>query len=244
MDQIKRALIMAAGIGERMRPVTLDTPKPLVSVHGVRFLDSEIAALHTVGIEDIVVVTGHLAEQFQDLETRYPGVRLVFNPDYNKGNNITSLYRARHYLDRAAVIMDGDILIRNPDVLRTEISRSGYSCPWADYDPGEWFFLCDDSLTITGAQTECKPGWELKSISFWTEADVLRLRHQLETVYESDNIRDNYWDYIPLIRHWGDYDLRVYPLQQTDILEIDSFRELCLEDPSYEHYLEKGDNET
>ena len=240
MDQIKRALIMAAGIGERMHPVTLDTPKPLVSVRGVRFLDSQITALHARGIEDIVVVTGYLAEQFQDLERRYPGVKLVFNPDFDKGNNIASLYHARQYLDRAVVIMDGDILIRNVNVLRTAIARSGYCCPWVDYDPGEWFFLCDDSLTITGAQSEHKPGWELKSISFWTESDVRRLRRQLEAAFENDRVLDNYWDYIPLIRHWGDYDLRIYPLQQEDILEIDSFRDLCLEDPSYKHYRMKG----
>ena len=240
MDRIKRALIMAAGLGERMRPVTLHTPKPLVPVCGVRFLDSQIAALHARGIEDIVVVTGYLAEQFLDLEDRYPGLRLVFNPDYNRGNNIASLYHARQYLDRAAVIMDGDILIRNPEVLRTEISRSAYCCVRAEHDPGEWFFLHDDAWTITRVQTDCDSGWELKSISFWTEADVLRLRRQLEAAWEGGGVLNNYWDYIPLIRHWGDYNLGIFPLAQTDILEIDSFQDLCLEDPSYEHYREKG----
>ena len=112
MERAERALIMAAGFGHRMEPVTRVLPKPLVPVRGQRIIDNQIAALHAAGVYDIVVVTGYLAEQFRGLETQYPGVKLVYNPDYDKGNNITSLYYARRYLDRPVIIMDGDILIR------------------------------------------------------------------------------------------------------------------------------------
>ena len=53
---VQRAIIMAAGVGKRMRPVTAETPKPLVRVNGVRMIDTVISALHRQGIREIYVV--------------------------------------------------------------------------------------------------------------------------------------------------------------------------------------------
>ena len=58
MHKVKRAIIMAAGIGQRMRPVTLKTPKPLVRVNGIRMIDTAIQSLHRQGIFEIYVVVG------------------------------------------------------------------------------------------------------------------------------------------------------------------------------------------
>ena len=64
MHTVKRAIIMAAGIGKRMQPVSLDTPKPLIKVNGKRMIDSVVDALHDNGIYEIYVVVGYLKEQF------------------------------------------------------------------------------------------------------------------------------------------------------------------------------------
>ena len=64
---VKRAIIMAAGSGIRMHPLTEEIPKPLVKVNGKRMIDSVIDALHINGIEEIYVVVGYLKEQFEVL---------------------------------------------------------------------------------------------------------------------------------------------------------------------------------
>ena len=64
MHEVKRAIIMAAGLGNRMRPVTLTTPKPLVRVNGKRMIDTVIEGLHGNGITEIYIVAGYLKEQF------------------------------------------------------------------------------------------------------------------------------------------------------------------------------------
>ena len=59
MEELKRAIIVAAGEGKRLRPVSLETPKPLVRVNGTRLIDTEINALKQNGIHEIIIVAGY-----------------------------------------------------------------------------------------------------------------------------------------------------------------------------------------
>lgn len=71
MHKVERAIILAAGIGKRMNPVTLKTPKPLVKVNGVRMIDTIIKALYDNGITEIYIVVGYLKEQFSEVLKEY-----------------------------------------------------------------------------------------------------------------------------------------------------------------------------
>ena len=63
---------MAAGIGKRMYPITLKTPKPLVKVNGIRMIDTVIQGLYQQGIHEIYVVVGYQKEQFEQWSKSYP----------------------------------------------------------------------------------------------------------------------------------------------------------------------------
>ncbi|HEM5128047.1 TPA: NTP transferase domain-containing protein, partial [Streptococcus suis] len=62
-----RAIILAAGMGTRLRPLTLTTPKSLIKIGGETLIERQIKFLREVCIDEIVVVTGYLAEKFQFL---------------------------------------------------------------------------------------------------------------------------------------------------------------------------------
>ena len=113
----KRAIFIAAGFGTRLVPITFNTPKPLVRVHGVRIIDRLIDACLEAGINEIYIVRGYLGELFDQLLYKYPMIKFLENPVYNEANNISSSLVARYMLSNAYVF-EADLLISNPRLLR------------------------------------------------------------------------------------------------------------------------------
>lgn len=232
MSRVERAVIMAAGIGQRMRPVTLTTPKPLVWVNGVRMIDTVIRALHENGIHEIYVVTGYLKEQFAPLEREYPGVTLIENPYYDCCNNIASLYVAREHLENC-MILDGDQLIFEPSILGVEFERSGYNSVWTETETGEWLQQVENGIVVSCSRTGGSHGWQLYSISRWNARDGRQLREDLELEFMEKQNRQIYWDDVAMFCHPEHYELGIWPMKAGDIMEIDSLDELAAVDPVY-----------
>lgn len=236
MHYVKRAIIMAAGTGTRMQPVTLTTPKPLVRVNGVRMIDTVIRGLHANGIREIYVVTGYLQEQFAGLEQEYPDVKLVYNPDYDRCNNISSLYVVREHLEDA-IILDGDQIIYEPSILSPEFERSGYNAVYTEEETGEWLMQVEDDIVTSCSRTGGSRGWQLYSISRWSAEDGKRLKGHLELEFAQKQNTGIYWDDVAMFCYPREYTLGIRPMQEGDIVEIDSLQELAEADPSYRQYL-------
>lgn len=232
MNKVERAIIMAAGFGQRMMPLTAKTPKPLIPVNGKRMIDSVIEALRENGILEIYVVVGHLKEQFRKLEQKYCGLKLIENPYYSTCNNISSLYVAREFIENA-IILDGDQLVRNPAILHREFDRSGYCCVWTEKDTDEWLLTTEDGLVTHCSRTGGSGGWQLFSVSRWTAEDGRRLKKHLEIEFEQNQNKQIYWDDVALFCYPKDYQLGIYRMNQGDIVEIDTLSELAEMDSSY-----------
>ena len=114
-----RAIILAAGAGTRLSPLTDNCPKCLVKVGDRPLIDVQIEALRAVGVDDFVLVVGYEAEQIRS--HCGPDVRYIENVDYLTTNSIYSFYLAREYLDtdlflfNCDVLFDGSVLQRMLD---------------------------------------------------------------------------------------------------------------------------------
>lgn len=232
LHTVKRAIIMAAGKGQRLQPVTLETPKPLVKVNGIRMIDTIIDALHQNNIHEIYVVVGYLKEKFQCLETQYPDVKLIENPWYDTCNNISSLYSAREHLEDV-IIMDGDQIVRNAEALAPDFDRSGYNAIWTDGETDEWLMTVKNGIVTKCSRTGGKGGWQLFSVSRWSAEDGKKLRRHLEEEFDVKKNRDIYWDDVAMFCHSEDYTLGIREMNAGDVIEIDNFDELVAMDKSY-----------
>ena len=134
--RVKRAIIMAAGFGSRMVPITLNTPKPLVRVHGKRIIDGLLDAIIKAGIEEIILVRGYLGEQFDQLLYKYPMIKFIENPFYNEANNISSAMCVRYLLSNAYVC-DAVFKVRLSVVMMVEVhllfEHFVKECPYSQF---------------------------------------------------------------------------------------------------------------
>lgn len=229
--RVKRAIFIAAGFGSRLVPITLNTPKPLVRVKGVRIIDTLLDAVIAAGIEEIIIVRGYLAEQFDQLKYKYPMVKFVENPLYNEANNISSVMCIRYLLSNAYVL-EADLLLSNPKLITKYQYSSNYlGVPTEKTD--DWcFFMEGDRIKKLGVGgLNCH---HMFGISYWTEDDGRKLCNHVEQVYNSPGGKERYWDQVALGEYIKEYNIGVRECTFDDIVEIDTFRELKELDKVYD----------
>ena len=227
----KRAVFIAAGFGSRMVPITLNTPKPLVRVHGQRIIDSLIDACLAAGIEEIYIVIGYLSEQFDQLLYKYPMIKFLENPSYNDANNISSALVARYMLSNAYVL-EADLVCSNPAIIKKYHYTSDFLAIKKERTD-DWCFTVKDGIIV-----EEKVGgldcWQMVGISYWNEADGHKLSKDIDDVFQTPGGRERYWEQVPLVYRKENYKVEVKECFAEDIVEIDSFNELKALDKSYD----------
>lgn len=227
----RRAVFVAAGFGTRLVPITFNTPKPLVRVHGVRIIDRLIDACLKAGINEIYIVRGYLAEQFDQLLYKYPMIRFLENPAYNEANNISSSLVARYMLSNAYVF-EADLLISNPAIIRKYHYTSDFLAIRKERTD-DWCFEVKNGI-ITEEKVGGTNCWQMVGISYWNEADGHKLSQDIDDVYHSPGGKERYWEQVPLVYRKEHYAVEVRECFDSDIVEIDTFRELKAIDKTYD----------
>ena len=229
--RVKRAIFLAAGFGSRMVPITFNTPKPLVRVHGTRMIDTLLDAVIAAEIPEIIVVRGYLGEQFDQLLYKYPMIKFVENPIYNEANNISSAIVVR-YLFQNAYVLEADLVLSNPNLIRKyEYSSNFLGIPMERTD--DWCFHTDKNGYIVEQCVGGNDCYQMVGISYWDENAGARLANDLDIVYRSPGGKERYWEQTALLYKKENYKIAVRECKKEDIVEIDSYNELKQIDSLY-----------
>lgn len=228
--RVRRAVILAAGFGSRMMPATAERPKPMVTVNGVRIIDTLLDALTAAGIGDITLVRGYKKERFDELLEKYPFLKFIDNDVYGQTNNISSVMAALELID-ACYLCEADLYIMNPDII-TKYQYASNILGSYSLETDDWCFRMADGH-ITDYQKGNTYCYNYYGISYWTERDSARLREDFRQVYEQEGGKDYFWEFIPLVLRRENYAVEIRPCEKSDIMEIDNYYELARLDPAY-----------
>ena len=230
--KVKRAVFIAAGFGSRMVPITFNTPKPLVRVHGTRIIDTLLDAVVAVGIPEIIIVRGYLGEQFDQLLYKYPNIKFVENPIYNEANNISSSVCVK-YLLQNAYVLEADLVLKNKNLIRKyEYETNFLGIPVERTD--DWCLVTNDKGIVTEEKVGGLNCHQMVGISYWDAKDGAKLATDIEEVYRSPGGKERYWEQVPMVYKKENYQVHIRECQFEDITEIDTFNELKAIDSLYD----------
>lgn len=235
MNKVNNAIIMAAGLGSRLRPLTYETPKPLIEVKGIRIIDTIIDALYTNGIDNIYIIRGYKAQAFDVLLNKYPKLKMLNNLCYDQGNNILSATLAGTLLSNAFVL-PADLYISNPKVFNPLQKRSNV----LGYPVGETADWCIETDS-TGKIIRLSPGgkncFKDTGIFYWDSKDGIKLASIYECICQDKTNWERYWSSVPFGSHQQEFTSYIRICNQSDVIEIDSLDDLISIDDSYSKYL-------
>ena len=213
------AIILAAGMGTRLRPLTNDRPKCLVAVNGVPMVERQIQFLKEKGIDDVTLISGYKAESLAYLKDRY-GVDIVFNDRYDTCNNINSLYTVKERF-HDTYVLEGDVYM-DKNVLLSEVSQSTYFARKKKYE-NEWGLEVDNSNRLVKINIGAGDGYLMSGISYWKKEDCQKIISHMEEVYATKDYTNLYWDNM-VLDIYPELDIHVREIE--GIYEIDTPEEL------------------
>jgi CTP:phosphocholine cytidylyltransferase-like protein len=229
------AIILAAGKGERLQPLTNTMPKPLLKINGEPIIERQIRFLLASNVDSIVIVTGYMYTEFLYLKDKFPKIEIVINEQYDTTNNFYSLFLVRNKLKNTWIV-EGDIyLMKN---IFSQHNESVYYTSLKSIVEYEWFFEYESNLRVRSIRIADKRKYPdsfndkyniLMGISYWTEASCLTINSLIDHISRNINVFENYsnsyWDHL-VARHLNLFELYVHPISEHNWFEIDSICDL------------------
>lgn len=235
--KVDNAIIMAAGFSARCMPLSNSMPKGLFRVRGEVLIEREIRQLKEAGVEDIIAVVGFMHEKFEYLREKY-GVTLLLNDDYDKYNNMSSLYVAQDHMRNSYILCSDNYYADN--VFHKYVYAPYYSCVYSEK-------YCDE-YCVTGVDKE---GWIIGihrggERTWYTIGDAYFDRDFSRTFV---TLMDRDWERQGVcnmlmddfhIAHIGDLKMRKVERPADSVFEFDTLEEFKAFDSAFAAFMEQN----
>jgi len=227
--RVNNAIIMAAGTSSRFAPLSYESHKALISVKGEILIERQIKQLKTAGVDDIIIVTGYKAEQFEYLKGKY-NVKLIHNPYYLSRNNNASIYVAREFLSNSYVCSADNYFAINP--FEEDVADSYYAALYSQGYTNEWCMEEDENGFIASVKIGGSDAWYMLGHTFWSDSFSKEFIRILDDEFEKDETKNKLWESI-FLEHLDVLKMKIRKYQSDSIFEFDSLDELREFDNTY-----------
>lgn len=184
---MKRAIILAAGLGTRLKPLTLFTPKPLLKVRGISLLENTINILKQSGISQIIVICGYKKECFYELRDKLKFDLLEFS-EFDGKNSAASLKFGIDYLQKGSLVLNGDLYFTRSFMEFSKPNTTQFIAQKFENEP-HWGYLCDSNFKINSIDINATSGFGDGVAFFDNEADLNIIKKNLLSLDDGQ-----YWE--------------------------------------------------
>lgn len=235
--KVDNAIIMAAGYSARCMPLSNAMPKGLFEVKGEILIEREIKQLLAAGIKEIIVVIGFMHEKFEYLRDKY-GVTLVYNGDYDKYNNMSSLYAAKEYMKNSYILCSDNYYEEN--VFHQYVYTPYYSCVYSEGYCDEFCVTAvDNDGYIEDIHRGGEKAWYTIGDAFFNAEFSKKFCRFMNDEWEDLQTRNMLMDDFH-IKHIRDLKLKKVERPGKSILEFDTLEEIKEYDPAFNNFIHKN----
>ena len=233
--KVDNAIIMAAGYSARCMPLSNVMPKGLFKIKGEVLIEREIQQLKEAGVEEIIVVTGFMADKFAYLKDKY-GVKLIHNADFDKYNNMASLYAAKDYIKNSYILCSDNYYSNN--VFKNVVPDSYYSCVYSEKFCDEFCVTAmDEDGYIADIHRGGERAWYTIGDCFFNEEFSKKFVKFMEDEWDDLTVRNMLMDDFH-IKHIKDLKLKKVERGTDEVLEFDTLEEIREFDPDFKKFEE------
>ncbi|TLD84580.1 hypothetical protein LS70_003270 [Helicobacter sp. MIT 11-5569] len=219
-----KAIILCAGKGTRLQPLTLNKPKPLLEIKGKSLLENMILHLRKCGVEEIIVVTGYKHHLFDPLAEKLKFEKIVFE-NYASTNSAASLKSVQDSITKGTFILNGDLFLTNTfqDSFETQIKwgASQFLAQKILNQTPSWGYITDENCKLLDIDTNATSGYG-DGIAFFDNAQDLDIIK--DSLAKCDDTE--YWETC-ILKSMDKIDFYVFGLDSL-YTEIDSFNDALI----------------
>lgn len=235
-----KGVILAAGVGSRLRPITDNKPKCMVKVSGKPMLAYQLDAYRFAGIKDIIIIVGYLGEQIEEYckNIHDLNITIIKNKDYQSTNNMYSLYLAKDLLEGEDFILNNADLVIEKDIVQLMKQAEQSNLVAVDVDLyndesmkvvcNDLGNICDISKQISADQAK---GCSIDYYKISKNASRILFQEIISTI-ESGNLKD--WTEVALQKIFKAYcsknenSFQIIDISGKKWVEIDNYDDLAL----------------